>query len=116
MPEGQEHKKRYVHTFRTTGRKQNNREAIDKASYESLLSMKQSLLLLTGGCEISPRREGYFCEKHGRAVKQGESRCDYLANRFSAAIGETSSKAQMQHYVNDILGIKDPQYVKRLAG
>jgi hypothetical protein len=115
MLEEQEHK-RYVYTFRTAGRKQNNPEAIDKASYESLLSIKQGLFMLTGGCEIYSRREGYFCKKHGRPVKQGESRCDYLANRFSAAVGETSSKVQIQHYVNDILGIKDPQNVKRLAG
>jgi hypothetical protein len=115
MPEGQERKKPYVFTFRTVGRERDDSEAADGATYQSLLSIKQSLLLLTGGCEITPRRDGYFCEKHGRPVKEGESRCDYLSDRF-AAVSETNSKTQIQHYINDILGIKDPRNVKRLTG
>jgi hypothetical protein len=118
MSEGQEPRKPYVYTFRTSGRERDrdDSEATDRATYESLLSIKQSLLLLTGGCEIVPHEDGYRCEKHGRPVKSGESRCDYLADRFSAAVGETNSKTQIQHYVNDMLGIKDPRNVKRLTG
>jgi hypothetical protein len=116
MPEKKDSKKPYVCTFKTTPRERNDSKAADGATYESLLSMKQSLLLLTGGCEISLRPDGYFCEKHGRPVKKGESRCGYLADRFSTAVGENSSKAQVQQYVNDVLGIKDPKNIKRLTG
>ena len=83
--------------------------------YDTLLSIKQSLLLLTADCEVSYRPEGRFCEKHGLPVAEGKDRCDYLAERISKG-GEESSKAQIQHYVNDVLGIRDPKTVKRLAG
>jgi hypothetical protein len=116
MSESKESKKPYVYTFRTTGRERDDSEATERANYDSLLSIKQSLLLLTGGCAISPRQDGYFCEKHGRPVGRGENRCDYIANRFSTAVGQNSSKAQVQQYVNDILGIKDPRNVRRLTG
>jgi hypothetical protein len=116
MSEGQEPKKPYAFNFRTVGRERGDSEATDRATYQSLLSIKQSLLLLTGGCEITPRQDGYFCDKHGRPVREGESGCDYLADRFAAAVSETSSKTQMQQYVNGILGIKDPRNVKRLTG
>ena len=116
MSEKQEPKEPYVFTFRAAGRERDDSEATDRATYQSLLSIKQSLLLLTGGCEVAPRQDGYFCEKHGRPVKKGENRCDYLADRFATAASETGSRTQMQQYVNDLLGIRDPKNIKRLTG
>ena len=83
---------------------------------ETLFSIKDTLLLLTGGCEVAERREGLYCEKHGRPVQPGGRGCDYLSSHFSRGDSESRSKAQLQQYVNDILGIKNPDNVRRLTG
>ncbi len=87
-----------------------------ESEIKDLLTIRQTLLLLTGGCEIAERQEGLYCEKHGRMLGAGHTQCDYLAERFSRDAGEGRSKDQIQRYVNDILGIKDPRLAKRLTG
>jgi hypothetical protein len=116
-----ESRKTYVYNFRSFPRHGDDPGAdqadqADQDDQENLLSIKQSLLLLTGGCDISERQDGLFCEKHGRPLRPGESRCDFVVERFSRAEAEVRSKEQIQRYVNEILGVKDPKSIKRLTG
>ena len=83
---------------------------------ETLVSIKDTLMLLTGGCEVSERSGGLFCEKHGRPVHPGAQGCDYLATHFASRDSETRSKAQLQQYVNEVLGVKNADSVRRLTG
>ena len=108
-----EERKPYSYSFR---RRTSEGNLDVKADYESLLSIKQSLLLLTGGCDIVDRRDGVYCEKHGRYLKPGESRCDYVSDHFSRDNGEERSKELMQRYINEIQGVKDPKNIRRLSG
>ena len=62
------------------------------------------------------RPEGLFCAKHETPLKPGRARCDYLAGRLSASNGEEKSRAQVQQYVNEILGIRDAEIARRLTG
>jgi len=106
-------KKRYSYTFRTP---QSDALGASGTSPETLFSIRDTLLLLTEDCVVAERPEGFFCEKHNLPVMKGETRCKYLASRFSSKEGEEKSKAQVQQYVNDLLGIRDPKTVKRLTG
>jgi hypothetical protein len=115
MPEEEEPKRPYIYDFRTA-EKPSESDASEEASRQALFSIRDTLLLLTGDCEIHQRQEGAFCEKHGRQVIGGGMKCDDLLTRFSRRRGEEESKAQIQQYVNEILGVKDPRTVKRLTG
>lgn len=108
--------KRYSYSFHSSTSANPDAGAISAAARENLLSIKQSLLLLTGGCEISEHQDGYYCDKHGRKVARRDSRCDYVAEQFSSSTAREQSRAQIQRYVNDILGVKDPALVRRLTG
>ena len=113
MSGDRETKKRYSYTYRTS---QSDASGPGGTSPETLFSIRDTLLLLTEDCVVVERPEGIFCEKHNLPVTKGETRCKYLASRFSSNEGEERSKAQVQQYVNDLLGIKDPKTVKRLTG
>jgi len=106
-------KKPYSYTFRTP---QKDLLGPGGTSPETLFSIRDTLLLLTEDCLVVERPEGLFCEKHSLPVMKGTTRCKYLASRFANNEGEQQSKAQVQRYVNEILGIKDPKTVKRLTG
>ena len=109
--ESGEKSKPYSYRFRAQA---DSRPESSSSTGYSLVSIKDALTLITGGCAISPRQDGYYCEKHQRYVKGRESRCDYLSERL--ATSQERSRAQVQQYVNDILGVKDPKLVKRLTG
>jgi hypothetical protein len=113
MSDDAETRKRYSYTFRTP---QKDILGPGGTSPETLFSIRDTLLLLTEDCLVAERPEGLFCEKHNLPVIKGETRCRYLASRFATHEGEERSKAQVQQYVNEILGIKDPKTVKRLTG
>jgi len=113
MPRGQGTKKRYSYTFQTPQRDVLGHSGTDP---ETLFSIRDTLLLLTEDCVVVERPEGLFCEKHSLPVGKGGTRCKYLASRFASNEGEEKSKAQVQQYVNDILGIRDPNTVKRVTG
>jgi hypothetical protein len=106
-------KKRYSYTFHTP---QGDASSLGGTNPETLFSIRDTLLLLTEDCVVTERPEGLFCEKHSLPVTKGETRCRYLASRFARNEGEERSKTQVQQYVNDLLGIKDPKTVKRLTG
>ena len=112
MSEDRGTKKRYSYTFRT----QTDALSADGSSPETLFSIRDTILLLTEDCVVVERPEGTFCEKHNLPVTKGETRCKYLVSRFSSNEGQEKSKAQVQQYVNDLLGIRDPKTVKRLTG
>ena len=80
---------------------------------EVLHSFRESLMLLTGGCEVCHHSVGSYCEMNKRPVKPGDPRCGYFAQRYEDS--EEASKAQVQRYVNDILGISG-RNSKRLVG
>ena len=113
MPEDKGHKKGYSYTYRTP---QSDGSGLGGTNPETLFSIRDTLLLLTEDCVVVERPEGMICEKHNLPVTKGETRCKYLASRFASKEGEEKSKAQVQQYVNDLLGIKDPKTVKRLTG
>jgi len=113
MSEEKEAKKSYSYSFRTP---QKDLLGAGGAGPETLFSIRDTLLLLTEDCIVVERPEGLFCEKHSLPVVKGATRCKYLASSFAGNGGEQRSKAQVQQYVNEILGIKDPKTVKRLTG
>jgi len=113
MSGDKETKKQYSYTYRTP---QSDALGPGGTSPETLFSIRDTLLLLTEDCVVVERPEGVFCEKHNLPVTKGETRCKYLASRFASKEGEEKSKAQVQQYVNDLLGIRDPKTVKRLTG
>ena len=104
----------YSYTFKTSGADRD--EEVSRATQENLVSIRDTLMLLTGGCEVTQRAQGSYCEKHSRPVPPGARTCDYLATHFAGNDAENRSKAQVQQYVNDILGVKDPVNVRRLTG
>ena len=115
MSETHEPKTPYAYSFRSPSfPAPRTAEGSRDLDQEAFVSIKDTLLLLTGGCEISNRQDGIYCDKHQRYLKEGESRCTYLTERF--ADGERRSKAELQRYVNETLGIRDQKLVKRLTG
>jgi hypothetical protein len=86
------------------------------AENETLLSIKQTLLLLTGGCEVTTKQDGLYCDKHRRVIAKGETRCDYVAERLSKNDGKENTKEEIQRYVSDILGVRDPKMIHRFTG
>jgi hypothetical protein len=112
MSEGREAPFRYSYKVRTQPEWAERVPA--GAVYDSLLSIRDTVDLLTSDCEVADGPDGLHCEKHARPVGAGGSRCDYLATRFVASTEE--QKGKIQQYVNDILGVKDPKLVKRLTG
>jgi hypothetical protein len=106
-------RKPYSYTFRTP---QKDLLGPGGTDAETLFSIRDTLLLLTEDCLVVERPEGFFCEKHSLPVMKGATRCKYLASRFASNEGEKQSKTQVQQYVNEVLGIKDPETVKRLTG
>ncbi|MDA4124087.1 MAG: hypothetical protein OK438_01360 [Thaumarchaeota archaeon] len=83
---------------------------------ETLLAIRSTLIELTEGCEIRERSTGLYCVKHERPVEKDRIRCDFLVRRERREGKEDPSKAQIQEYVNEILGIRDDRTVKRLTG
>ena len=116
MPEDEEPRKPYEYNFRTRAEDQSGQGTVTGTTYETLISIKDSLLLMTGGCDVVQTQDGLFCERHKRPVIEGGTRCDYIASQLSRKEGEDQSKAQIQQYVNDVLGIRDPSVVRRLTG
>lgn len=114
MPEDSGPRRPFTYTYRSETR--DSDKAVERRAQENLLSIRQSLFLLTGGCEVVPRQDGMYCEKHSRLLMEGTERCDYVAEHFTRSDPEARSRAQIQEYVNDVLGVKDPVKVKRLVG
>lgn len=108
-------KKEYVYRYQVPPKDVDLDEESARKRYESLVSIRDAVVLITAECHISEREDGTYCEKHGRKVSFGAVRCDYLANRFSEG-QEVEPKKQVQQYVNEILGIRNPNTVRRLTG
>ena len=77
--------------------------------------IKETILMLTGGCEVCQYSVGPFCKKRGRPIKQGDPRCEYFARRFPGN-SEEASYNQVRGYINDAFGIKNKKSVNRLTG
>jgi hypothetical protein len=102
--------KPYAYNFQVQASESN----ISRASLETLASIKDTLALLTSDCEITSGQTGRRCEKHQLPVSGEGNRCGYLASRFAASA--VDQKSQIQQYVNEILGVRDPKVAKRLTG
>ena len=113
MTEKPENDRPYSYSFRLSP-SANRSEEPSKAAREAVASVRETMLLLTSGCEVVERQDGVFCERHQRRVNEGDTRCDYIIERLAS--GQERSKAQIQQYVNDVLGVKDPKLAKRLTG
>jgi hypothetical protein len=83
---------------------------------DSLQYFKQTLVQLTEGCHPVESSRGAYCEKHGRPMELGRTRCDYLVEKMTRGGIEDTPKAQIQEYVKDVLGVRDPGSIKRLTG
>jgi len=113
MSGDQEPRKRYSYTYRSQSRDGAGMEGTDP---QTLFSIRDTILLLTGDCDVVERPDGLFCQKHSTPVKSGKSKCEYLVSRFAGNQGEEKSKNQVQQYVNEVLGIRDQKTLKRLTG
>jgi len=87
----------------------------DASQAEDMRYIRETILLLTGGCEVCTHSVGPFCKKHSHPIQIGDPRCGDFARRFPEN-PETASRAQARQFVNDTLGIKDRRNVRRLAG
>ena len=83
---------------------------------DTLQYFKQTLVQLTESCQRVESDRGAYCDKHGRPMEPGRTRCDYLVEKMARGGAEETSKAQVQDYVRDVLGVRDPGSVKRLTG
>jgi len=52
MPEDEEPRKPYEYNFRTRAEDQSGQGTVTGTTYETLISMRDSLLLMTGGCDV----------------------------------------------------------------
>ena len=77
--------------------------------------IQETILTLTGGCEVCQHSVGPFCKKHKHPIQPGDPRCEDFARRFRVD-PEEASRAQVRQYVNDALGITDGRTVGRLMG
>ena len=91
-------------------------EAKSEASLaEDMRYINETILILTGGCEICQYSVGPFCKKHGRPIKPGDPRCEDFVRRFPED-PRNASNAQVREYVAEILGIRDKRSARRLTG
>ena len=82
---------------------------------EVMRYISETILTLTGGCEVCVHSVGPFCKKQRRPIKPGDPRCEFFARRFSGNPKEAASD-QVRRYISDNLGIKDKRTVGRLTG
>ena len=61
MSEAEEPRKPFTYNFRTRA---TEGTAMDGVNPETLLSIRDTILLLTEDCEVVERAEGLFCAKH----------------------------------------------------
>jgi hypothetical protein len=85
------------------------------SQFEDMRYIEQTILRLTGGCEICQYAVGPFCKKHGRPINPGDSRCNDFARRLPED-PRAASKAQVRQFVYGTLGVKNKRTVKRLTG
>lgn len=81
---------------------------------EELRLIRETLQIMTGGCEICQYSSGPFCKKHGRPVAAGDTRCPDFARR-STEQAQKASRAYTREFVYGRLGIKGKN-LDRLAG
>jgi hypothetical protein len=88
--------------------------ALDFGQIEDLKYIKETILALTGGCEICSFSVGPFCNKHRRAIKPGDPRCVDFARRFPDD-PRAASRAQVRDYVTSTLGVSDKASIVKLT-
>jgi len=88
---------------------------LEASQAEDLRYLEESILLLTGACEICQLATGPYCTKHKRPIKLGDPRCEFFTRRLPED-PEKASRNQVQRYVNEKLGIKNKDSVRRLVG
>ena len=113
MPGGEEAPAEYSYRYHADAKPKDTRS--DAQVAEDMRYIEQTILNLTGGCEICQHSSGPFCTKHQRPIKPGDTRCEFFARRFSED-PEKSSRDKVEYYIGDRLGIKDRRSVRRLMG
>ena len=88
---------------------------LEASQTEDLRYVKETILLLTGGCEICQHSTGPYCNKHRRPVKPGDPRCEFFTRRLTED-PEKARRAQVQYFIHDRLGIRENRTVRRLTG
>ncbi len=88
---------------------------LEASQVEDLRYVRETILLLTGGCEICVRSTGPFCNEYRRPIRPGDPRCEHFARRFLED-PEKAAKAQVQRFVNDVLGVTEKRSAGRLTG
>lgn len=88
---------------------------VEASRIEDLRYIEETILTLTGACEICQYSTGPFCNKHKHEIKPGDPRCPDFARRLPED-PKKASKAQVQQYVNNTLGVRDAKYARRLTG
>ena len=111
-----EARKPYSYNYWLKAKEQNETSMSRDPLDENLMSIKATLLEITTACDIRESRTGPYCERHEQPADEGARRCQYFSRRMAQAAGANDTKAQVQEYVIDILGIRDATTVRRLTG
>jgi hypothetical protein len=85
------------------------------SQFEDMRYIQETILRLTGGCEICQYSVGPYCNKHKHPIQIGDPRCDDFARRLSEN-PVLASRAQVKEFVYGTLGIKNNRSVRRLTG
>jgi len=78
-------------------------------------ALRASLFELTGGCGVCEYYNG-MCQKHGIPVTKESPRCSSFVRRSLFLNEDDARKRQFQEYVNNMLGIRKEETVRRLVG
>jgi len=100
--------------------RENDAKALDEARLEAseaedLRYIRETILLLTGGCEICQHSTGPYCNKQRRSIKPGDPRCEFFARRLSDDPNK-ARKAQERRIISERFGISEDRSVRRLTG
>jgi hypothetical protein len=82
----QQFKARYSYSLRLDTQGQVFTESSEMTKKEIQEFVDRSLGLMTAGCEQCVYSQRLFCEKLGRPVKVGDTRCSFFSRRPSAAL------------------------------
>ena len=114
MPVSDSSPNRYSYSYH--GEAGNSDDTASEAKQAADLKyINDTILLLTGGCEICQHSVGPFCQKHKHRIQIGDPRCADFERRLPEDPRQ-KSRAQVRQYVSERLGVTDGKSVSRLTG
>ena len=114
MPGGESPHAGYSYAYHVEGGGAGD-SASEAQQAEDMRYIQETILTLTGGCEVCQHSVGPFCKKHKHPIEPGDPRCEDFARRLPED-PDSASRAQARRFVKDTLGIRDERSVDRLIG